>query len=215
MSSARDVTVSKSVLPDGASTAARQDLAEALLTLIEGSLNIDGVTNALRTIDYHHHEIHSGSTYRVGHFTTSGTQLIIAFFIPDQAKEIHHTFDFVAELKAHVTLYEAPTWTTNTGTRRSVKQSNRTIANNSIIEGDGTGGGGFTAGEVVIDPTGLAGGTAIATMYVFSPKQTGNEGGHDTEIILKPNTMYAIVMDSDDGAKGMQLRTEWYEHAPI
>jgi hypothetical protein len=190
-------------------------LTRAELAAVRAALNIDGVTNALRTIDYAHHEIHSGSSFRAQTYVASGTQRIIAFKVGAGTKQPHMTWDYDTESSAHVTLLEAPTWTTNTGARLTCMQSNRNSGNTSILEGDGTGAGGFVAGEVVTNPTGLAGGTVISLRYVFAPKQAGNSGLKRTEVVLLPNTQYAFVLDSDDGAKGMQLRLDWYEHTPL
>ncbi len=240
MSSARDVTVRKSALPEGAateataatlgtqatlatraseatvstlSTEATAAAIEALATLIEAKIVPDGLSNAIRVIDYGHHEIHSGRMYRVQANADPIAEIIIAFKVGDQAREPHMVWEFITESMSHVILYEAPTWTTNTGTRRTCKQSNRNSGNTSILEGDGNGAGGFTAGEVVIDPTGLAGGTAISDKRTFTDnRQGGGQGSRRHEVILKTDTLYAFVLTSDDGSKGMQLRLEWYEH---
>ena len=177
-------------------------------------LELDSMTGAQKSIDYAHHEIHDGKTFRVQGYTASGTSLIIAFQVGNVGIAPHMVFDWVAEAAGTLNLYEGPTWTTNTGTRRSVKQSNRNSTNTSILEGDGNGAGGFVANEVVIDPTGLAGGTVISMKGWFAPKNAGgSEGTRQREIILKPNTKYAFVMAPTGAASGMQVRLEWYEHA--
>ena len=208
MSSARDVTVSKSAIPDGAAE-------QATLALLNAKVVPDGITNALRTIDYGHHEIHSGRTYRVQGYTASATNLIVAFKVGDQARQPHMVFEWVAEAKGSLSVYEGRTWTTNTGTRRSVKQSNRNSANTSILEGDGNGAGGFVANEVVIDPTGQAAGTLISMKAWFAAKNAGGDSGsRRAEIVLKPNTTYSFEMAPTGVASGMQVRLEWYEHTP-
>lgn len=180
----------------------------------------DGITNAVRHIDYEHHEIHSGSHYRVQANNPSvgaGATVIIAFRVkPAQTKEPHFVFEWVNEGPATVQLHEGPTWTTNTGTRHSVKCSNRNCANNSIMQGDGTGAGGFVDGEVVVDPTGLAGGTVISDKREYAAARAGGSGGERrNEIVLVAGTQYALVITNNDtSARGLQIRTSWYEHSP-
>jgi hypothetical protein len=207
MSSARDVTVSKSALPDGAAL-------EATLGLLNAKVVPDGITNAIRTIDYEHHEIHDGRHYRVQANATAAA-LVIAFKVGSQSREPHLVFEWSSESSGYIQLLEGATWDTNTGTRRSFKQSNRNSANASIMEGDGTGAGGFVAGECVIDPTTVAGGTVISDKRFYSDKKAGGaDGERRNEIVLEPGVQYCLCFTSTDGAKGIQMRTSHYEHAP-
>ena len=116
----------------------------------------DSSTASLQTIDYAHHEIHSGSMYRVQHnqsnipATGSSGELVIAFFVPDQTKEPHMVFEFVHEGSMTMTLYEGVTFNASAGTDRTVKCSNRNCTGTSVLQGKATGslvGNVVTVGE--------------------------------------------------------------------
>jgi len=132
-------------------------------------LGVDLSTRSLQTIDYAHHEIHAGSTYRVQHnddaipATASSGELVIAFTVPDQAKEPHMTWEFIHEGNMTMTVYEGVTIATN-GTARSVKNSNRNSSNTSILQGWATGAAvsnSVSVGEESADSI-YSGGTVIS-----------------------------------------------------
>jgi len=173
-------------------------------------LGVDRSTNTLQTIDYSHHEIHSGSTFRVQANADPVSSLVIAFKVGNQTKLPHIIWEVSHESSGYIQLLEGPTWTTNTGTDRAPKNSRRDSTNTSILEGDATGA--FLADNIVIDPTGLAGGTVISDKRWYGTRESETTARR-AELILKSNETYAFVWTSTDGAKGVQIRLEWYEHA--
>lgn len=173
---------------------------------------LDGVTDAIQFIDYEHHEHHAGSAYAVQVNTGGGTEVSLAFKTPTGTKKAHMVYEFSSESKAHVTVLEGPTWTTNTGTVVAPKQQNRSSANTSMLLEDKTATPDWTAGGVLQTPTSIAGGTTISLIYSYASKQAGASEGKRNELILDPDTTYAYVLTSDDGSKGLQLRLYWYEH---
>lgn len=172
---------------------------------------LDKVSGALLGIDHAHHEIHAGTMFRVQANATAAT-LIIAFKVPDQLKLPHFAFEWVTESSGGLQLIEGPTWASGSGADLTVKNSRRDSANESILEADASGA--WLANRVVIDPTTFAGGTVISDKRVYTDnKYGGGMGTRKNEIILAANTLYALKWTSGDGAKGVQIRCEWYEHA--
>jgi len=172
---------------------------------------LDLITHTLQVIDYEHHEIHSGSFFRVQHNNASIDELIIAFKVGDQSKNPHFVFEWVSESFGSLQLLEGSTWTAGTGTDRPPKNSRRDSTKESVLQGNATGV--FLDNNVVVDPTGLTGGTVISDKRVYSDnKQGGGSGERRNEIILATNQTYALVWTSGDGNKGIQIRCSWYEH---
>ena len=186
-------------------------------------LRMDASTHSLQTISYEHHEIHSGSTFRVQHYddaipaTGSGGELVIAFHVPDTTEEPHMTWEFVHEGDMTMTLYEGITFDPNSGTDRSPKNSNRNSAHTSILQGYATGSlvsDYVTVGEESAD-TIYSGGTVISLKRNYATKNTGASGARRQEVVLKTNTSYAFVLDNNEATtQGGQIRLEWYEHTP-
>lgn len=186
------------------------------------ALSVDLITRALMTVDYAHHEIHAGSTFRVQHndnaipATGSGGELVIAFTVPDQAKQPHMIWDFVHEGDMTMKLLEGVTLTTN-GTDVACKNSNRNSSTTSVLQGNGTGSlasGYVTVGENSADSI-HSGGTVISLQRNYAARNTAGEGSRRAEIILKPGLAYAFVLDNNETTtQGGQIRLEWYEHTP-
>jgi len=175
-------------------------------------LRADTNTHTLQVIDYAHHEIHGGSMFRVQGNATAAA-LIIAFKVPDQAKEPHFTFEWSSESSGYIQLLEGYTWTAGTGVDRAPKNSNRNSSNTSVLQGNATGA--WVSDYVTIDPTGGSGGTVISDKRFYTDdKQGSNSGSRKNEIVLATNQTYALIFTSTDGSKGIQIRCEWYEHTP-
>jgi hypothetical protein len=231
------VSVESSALPDGAATettlsalnakiiTSSADTARTIETVVlpvqfvdssGRSPKTDSTTKALMIIDYAHHEIHSGSTFRVQAFddaiaaTAASGELVIAFFVPNQEKKPHMIWDFVHEGDMTLSLLEGVTLTAGTGTNVTCKNSNRSSSNTSVLQGVATGA--LLSGNVTANPT-YSGGTAISLIRNYGAKNVGSESGRRDEIILNPNTYYAFVLDNNETTtQGGQIRLEWYEH---
>ena len=175
--------------------------------------SLDGMSDALQVIDYAHHEIHGGSSFHVQNYTASGTSISISFATPAGTKRAHMIFSFASESKAHLTIAEGATWTTNTGTVVVPTNQLRAAAPGaSVLLEDKTSTPAWAANGVLTDATAVAAGTALRTVYVWGDKKVGGGGQHDAEIILKPDETYTMTLSSDDGAKGLVLHLDWYEH---
>lgn len=174
---------------------------------------LDGMSDALQTIDYGHHEIHSGSSFHTQVYTAAGAAVSISFATPAGTKRAHMTFSFASESKSHLTIAEGATWTTNTGTVVvPVNQLREAAPGASVLLEDKTTTPNWSANGVLTNVTAVAAGTAIRTLYVFGDKRVGALASHSNEIILKPDETYTITLTSDDGNKGLVAHLDWYEH---
>ena len=185
---------------------------------VSGKSGIDQITNVLMSIDYQHHEIHAGSTFRVQHNDTigNGGELVIAFFVPDQAKQPHIVWEFVHEGSMTMTVYEGVTFNASAGTDRAPKNSNRNSSNTSVVQGKATGS--LVSDYVTVGDDGdsiYSGGSVISLKKDYATRNTAGGGERKNEIVLKTNTNYAFVLSNNEtSAQGGQIRLEWYEHTP-
>ncbi len=99
-------------LPTGASTSANQGLINKI-DYIVGNSGIDASTETLQTIDYAHHEIHSGSSFTASYQieAANAANMDILMVTPDTTKEIHFIYEIDVEGEAQLYIYETPTAT--------------------------------------------------------------------------------------------------------
>ena len=178
---------------------------------------LDGMTDALQTITYVHHEIHAGSSFHVQNYgadVAAGASVRISFATPAGTKRAHMVFSFASEGGSHLTIAEGATWTTGTGTVAvPVNQLREATPGASVLLEDDTDTPYWTANGVLIDATAVAAGTTLRNVYIFGSNKVGGEGSHNTEIILKPDETYTISLTNDEAtAKDLILHLDWYEH---
>ena len=176
-------------------------------------IRIDASTETLQTIDYEHHEIHGGSTFRAQAFNDAigaGNSVTIGF--RTGVKESHMLWEFVHEGDMTMTVLENPTITLSTGTNVTCKNSNRNSTKTSELQGYGTAA--LLAGNITKDPT-YSGGTSISLKRSYATKGTGTSGSRRQEVVLKTETPYIFKLTNNEtSAGGGQIRLEWYEHTP-
>ena len=187
-------------------------------------LRADRSTNTLQTINYEHHEIHAGCTFRVQHnqdnipTTGSGGELVIAFHVPDQTKEPHIIWEFVHQGDMTMKVLEGVTFNASAGSDLAPKNSNRNSATTSVLQGKATGSlvsDYVTVGENSADSI-YSGGSVISLKRNYVIKNSAGEGARRQEVILKTNTNYAFVLDNNETTtQGGQIRLEWYEHSAM
>jgi len=171
------------------------------------NVRLDASTETMQTIDYVHHEIHSGSTYHVSYLdialANNGT---IEFIISTGAKECHLIFEGTCGGNALLEFFEEPT-TVAGGTAMAERNKNRVV-----------GDGGNTA-TVVRDPASIGGDETMLIDKVVpggtGGNATGGTGGVRDEWVLNVNTDYLIRFTNVAGtAKPTALDAEFYEHTP-
>lgn len=172
-------------------------------------------------INVTHHEIHEGCSFTGDAVDTSmelSDTLILAFKTEDSTKRAHLFMEFSTLTGGHVDIIEGPTWTTDTGTLNPIYNRKReaSMASSMLLE-DLTATPTFTATDnMLLNPTGLAGGTTIQSHYGFGEKAKFGASGRDAqEIILKPDTRYAFRFTADVKSNQAQLLLNWYEHTDV
>lgn len=178
---------------------------------------INRIVEALKSVfinrDFVHGQIHLGEHYEAhvesGVATVAGKNL--AFRVP-AGKELHMVVDWKASDRAHINIKKGATWTTNTGTVVPAVNNNFRTDKTSIIEEDKTDTPNWTAGGILADVTGVAGGTEKHVDYAYNTKLGGgNTSLPRHEWILSPDT-YVIELDKDAGSNiYMGIVLHWYE----
>ena len=163
---------------------------------------LDSATFAVNTIEYEHHEIHSGSSFTSSYQreVASGANLDILIVTPSGSKWAHFAYEIDVEAETQVYLYEAPTATA---------AANPIVAYNRDRNST-------KAATVVIThtPTGITPGTTIIRSYHLGSGKTfggGARGNH--EFILKAGTKYLFRLTNLTVSDNwMSVIFDWYEH---
>lgn len=176
----------------------------ALITGIDyvsGKSGIDASTESLNFINYEHHEIHSGSHFFVGDYTTlaNGATYDILFVTPNTLKYSHMIFEIATKAEATFAYYEDVT-TSNDGTTIAMFNRNRVIAT-----APGT--------NFYHTPTVTNVGTLIGRGIFGSGKQAGGSIRDSNEFVLKPNKKYLLrVTNNTVSDNWYDWFFDWYEH---
>ena len=182
---------------------------------------LDNSTGSLMTIDYAHHENHSGSSYFLTNhinLTDDGASTSLAFTVPDTTAYPHVTYAFAAGKALSIVVYENISTTSN-GTAVIAQNHNRTSLTDSNL---------MIAQDALASTTYI---TAYCTVAASTtpcikeniafgaagknPSVSGSGGaiGRAQERIWKPNTTYyfKIITGSDDDSV-IAWNFDWYEH---
>jgi hypothetical protein len=167
-------------------------------------LGRDSSTWTLQTIDYAHHEVHSGSAFWafVNASLTNGQVMSLALATPDTTKWSHSTISVDATSSATFAITEgtnAPSGGT-AFTPRNFNRNSATASGNAALTG-------YTGST----PITATGGTAIWAEVV------GSRGIHTSrqnasEMILKQNTNYLFELTNGSTANNCTILLTWYEH---
>lgn len=166
-----------------------------------GKSGIDAITEALNTITYEHHEIHSGSSYTADRNVelANGATTDILLVTPDTTKYAHFLYEFEVQAETSFTIYEAVTATA--GTAIVVTNRNRNVTNPATMTLSHT-------------PTGITTGSTILRQHHLGAGKSlggGVRGNH--EFILKRNTKYLIrITNLTVNTNWVSIILDWYEH---
>jgi len=167
---------------------------------IDGKSGIDAMTETLQTIEYEHHEIHSGSHYIICGYQSfsNAASTDFALVTPDSDTWTHMTFQIEGTSAVIVEVYEDSDFD---GDGTSVISINNNRNSDNI-----------TGMTITNDPTINDDGTLIYSQYKGANKSAGFVN-RDREIILKQNTKY--IFRITNGSTITNIITwcgEWYEH---
>ncbi len=175
----------------------------------------DNLANAVKVIDYDHHEIHGGSAFSCKHYDAdldNGDTLNLSFLVPaSTGKRIHLVASGSNSSAALFELLEGPTITAESGTQTAVFNRDRNSAKESIITDiDGV------ANKMTEDATLTADGTAIETVPLAAGKSKVVDATRGiSEWLLKSATAYTLRITgaADNGVATLHL--DWYEHTSV
>jgi hypothetical protein len=165
----------------------------------------DGMTNAVMTIEYEHHEIHGGSMFRAGEnasLENNGTRSIL-IVTPDTTKWAHLQYSLSSTLEVEFEFYEDGNITG--GTAVTTYNRNR---NSSTVSGV----------LVYHTPTITTTGTLLAQRREGAGKSAGTQTLGVAEWILKQNAKYLFRVTSRAGAgttNYINWWIVWYEHTSV
>ena len=164
----------------------------------------DTTTHATNIIEYEHHEVHSGSFFRIhiNKDVANGGTFNVCFTTPNTTKWLHLTFGIESELECQTEVYEDITSFTG-GTGITPLNANR----NSLTASGVT--------DMAYDATPTAGSPVLLDMRVIgSGKNQGGGTRSSNEWILKQGKIYYVnITNQATGATNeVNIDLEWYEH---
>lgn len=166
---------------------------------------LDSVTNSLQTVDYEHHEIHSGSHYYIQGYLEldDGDTFYVKMVTPDTTKWSHFIFDIKSTGICSSTLREDASGGMTGGAAITPLNNNRNSSNASgmIITGGVTACTGYTV-QLENDKWGDNG----------FKENIGGGSGRSDELLLKQNTVYCRSFVSGADNNIIQFKASWYEH---
>ena len=177
---------------------------------VSDELRMDASTHSIQTIDYSHHEIHSGSHFYVQGYLTlaldegaeEGTYYI-KMVTPPGTKYMHFIFDIRSTGICTTYLDEGATGGMANGSPVTPINNNRTSTK--------TSGATLTSG--VTNATGYDLRIENDKWGADGFKESiGGGGGREDELILKPNTTYLRTFISGTADNVVQFKASWYEH---
>jgi len=178
---------------------------------------------AIKTIDYSHHEIHSGSSFTCHYSQTAPTNIgemtIIAFFTSNTTKWIHLFASASSTAASTFAVYEDSALDVGEGSDLVVYNRNRNSATASTVltVTDPKVAGKVTSFSVVQAATA----NLVTTKPIYLRYLGAAAAGADTageqrdvnEFVLKQNTQYAfVVTNTTDDTNTHNIMLDWYEH---
>jgi len=184
-------------------------------------VRIDASTSALETIEYEHHEIHSGSAFTC-HFynevTNIGEMTAIAFNTPDTAKWPHLIVSAGSTGACYVAVYEDTSIDADEGTQLAIYNRNRnsvTTATVLSIETVPVANKATSFNEAQAAAANITTTTELERDYLGAGerKTIGGSNRGTQEFVLEQNQQYCVLIYSltaDTVTHNITL--DWYEH---
>jgi len=188
-------------------------------------VNIDTATYAAMTIEYEHHEIHSGSSFAC-HYenfcTNAGEQTVIAFNTPNTTKWLHIVAVGSCTAVTRFSIVENPTIDNDEGTQLTIynRDRNETTKTSGVtsIESTPVANKATSFNEAQAENANITETTQLDSIIIGSggAGASGGIGGSaraGAEWILKQNTQYAFIAESMDANNNYHtIELTWYEH---
>lgn len=179
-------------------------------------LRLDKATNSIQVVDYPHHEIHAGSYFLARHYASGkndGDTINIYIKTSNTASWGHMFMRWSTSGAAYAFIQEAPTVTSNSGTNaQAIINHNRNSSDASLMLDNATTPAVNKYGK---DVTIIVPGAIIWSDFSGSGRTSGGSGRNEDEIILKQNTAYCFIVESDAAGLTLSVLLDWYEHTNI
>lgn len=184
-----------------------------LYSRIDGSsikpLRMDASTHSIQTINYEHHEIHSGSHYFVNMYEDLAINHVLqfTFVTPDTTKWTHWTWRIDTESETLWQVYEDGSITTPLANSVTPYNNNRNSGNTS---------GNVLRYEDHVDlananaDVDVSGATLLASGISGAGKTSGADK-RENEMVLKQDTVY-VLRATATTAGYIDFNMNWYEH---
>jgi len=172
---------------------------------VAGKSGIDASTEALETIDYSHHEIHSGSHFYMSGFVELDDTDIFRMKVvtPTSTKWSHLIFDIKSTGICSSTLDEGASGGMAGGVSKIPLNNNRnSLATSTLVFTSGVTAPTSTVIRIDSDKWGANG----------FKESIGGGSSRDDEIILKQGTTYLRTFTSGADNNIIQFKVSWYEH---
>ncbi len=163
-------------------------------------VRMDAATNSLQTIDYAHHEIHSGSSFNISTSAdvANGANYDFVLISPDSTKWAHILSVADVERESKLQIFEDVTFVGG-GDIDIVNRNRNSIKSNTIT--------------AVVASSVSDFGTKIFETKVGSRRSTGGESRSEGEIIMKQNSNLLLRITNQSGSEGWVAPfIDWYEH---
>lgn len=160
----------------------------------------DTTTHAVNTVQYEHHEIHSGSHFFVADYDTIANAGTVDFTVttPNTTEWAHMTFSIQGSGALSLNIYKDSDYAAD-GTAVTPINNNQNSSNTS----------GMT---VQIDPTVTTPGTKIYGQYSGANRVAGIIN-REREIMLEQNTKYLFRITNETAQDNViAWDADWYEH---
>lgn len=170
---------------------------------------VDDITHTLQTINYEHHEIHSGSHYFVCGYSDMSINNVfqLTFVTPDTTKWSHFIWKLDTESETLWEVYEAGV--INTPLTNSIIPLNNN--RNSLNTSGNTLLSQLHSSITTANTSVNVSGATLLCAGISGAGKTGSSDKREQEIILKQNTVY-VLRATANAAGYIDFLMEWYEH---
>jgi len=170
-------------------------------------IGIDNSTGSIQTIEYEHHEIHSGSHYFVNGYEdlSGGDVLQFTWQMPDTTKWIHWTWHISTENETLWQVYEGATINNALANEITPLNSNRNSSNTSGTTMRYEVHSNTSAADTDVTPT-----TLMESGISGARRDAGN-AIRSNEIVLAQNGLY-VLRATANVAGYVSFGMQWYEH---
>jgi hypothetical protein len=175
---------------------------------VSGKSGIDAATETLQTIEYEHHEIHSGSHYFVVGYQDLAINNVLQFTwqMPDTTKWIHWIWNIITESETLWQIYEGGTITTPLTTLATPYNNNRNSANTSDTVMRYEKHTNLAAANTKVTPSAL-----VLEAGISGAGKDLGASVRSSELVMKQNTLY-VLRATATAAGYINFNMQWYEH---